>query len=240
MALAFWLISLGCYDYAKERSLTMTTLLQPNLFDHVDGPPGALVVRRVNHETARIPCEQWHYLGTMPGASTDMFGIWENEQFKGVIIFGAPTARRAHESLGLRASGDVLELLRIAMCGHDAPITAAISQAVRLLKHGKPELQLLLSYADPKAGHKGYVYQAGSWVYLGQDSTSVLWNINGKIVHPRTVVATYGTQAIRYIQTNVDAQAHRVYSEAKHKYAFALNRRVRKQLAAMALPYPKG
>ena len=64
----------------------MTALLQPNLFDHVDGPPGALVVRRVNHETARIPCEQWHYIGAMPGSVTDTLRrLGKPGQFQGVI-----------------------------------------------------------------------------------------------------------------------------------------------------------
>ena len=27
------------------------------MFDHVDGPPGDLVVQRVNKETAKMPCE---------------------------------------------------------------------------------------------------------------------------------------------------------------------------------------
>ena len=157
----------------------MTTLLQPNLFDHVDGPPGALVVRRVNHETARIPCEQWHYIGAMPGSVTDTFGVWENQQFQGVLMYGSPTARNAHKGFGLESSGDILELIRIATHGHDAPLTAMISKTVRLLKQSHPELQLLVSYADPRAGHKGYVYQAASWAYLGQQSC------NGILRNPR-------------------------------------------------------
>ena len=45
---------------------------------------------------------------------------------------------------------------------------------------------------------------------------------------------------MEHLRNHVDPNAEHVKMESKHKYAFALNRRTRKQLAAMALPYPKG
>ena len=45
---------------------------------------------------------------------------------------------------------------------------------------------------------------------------------------------------IRFLREHVDPNAQIVDELLKHKYAFGLNRRTRKQLAAMALPYPKG
>ena len=56
---------------------SVMAVAQPMLFDHVDGPTGELVVKRVNYETARVPCEQWHYAGIMPSSFSHTYGIWE-------------------------------------------------------------------------------------------------------------------------------------------------------------------
>ena len=217
----------------------MQTLLQPNLFDHVDGPPGALVVRRVNHETARIPCEQWHYAGRMPGGCVGRYGVWEGSQFKGVVMYGPSANSQAHTPFNVEPS-QILELQRIALRSHVAPVTKLIAATIRLLKEDTEGLRLLISYADPMAGHTGYVYQAASWVYLGKTGNERVFHIHGKPFHSKAVLNKYGTKEMDWLRANVDPSVHKTRLLPKHKYAFGLNRRTRKQLAAMALPYPKG
>ena len=212
---------------------------QPMLFDHVDGPPGELVVKRVNRETTKIPCEQWHYSGCQPSVITDAYGFWEHQEFQGVLIFGVPVSRSIHEEFNVDHE-NVRELLRVALKGHTVPITAALSKAIKDLKANHPNIELLISYADPHVGHTGYLYQAASWVYLGQPRRGEVMIINGKEMHPRSVVATYGTMAMDYLRKNVDPKVQHIVLEPKHKYAFGLNRRQRKLLAGIAQPYPKG
>ena len=219
----------------------MTTTEQINLFDldTVSGPPGELVVKRVNHETARVPCEQWHYLGGMPSTATDIYGIWESGTFKGVIVFGGAVAQKAHWMFGLDPT-EIRELLRIAMRGHDAPITQALSLAIKDLRQTRANLKLLLSYADTGAGHAGYVYQAASWVYLGKNPTKPYYRINGELFHERSAGARFGSHAHGFLRANVDPDFELIPQGDKHKYAFGLTRQVKRQLAAMAQPYPKG
>ena len=218
----------------------MTTLLQPNLFDHVDGPPGALVVQRVNHETIKQPCLRWHYARAVPSNAQHAYGVWETGQFRGVIVFGAPVGRRAHTFVDGLDHGQVKELLRIAMNGHNLPLTQIVSMAVGHLRRDTPDTELLISYADPNAGHHGGIYQAASWVYVGTAGKPKYCIIHGQRMHSRSVVHKYGSWAYDFLRREIDPNAQIVDELLKHKYAFGLNRRTRKQLATMALPYPKG
>ena len=65
--------------------------------------------------------------------------------------------------------GSVWELSRLwAPDGHEKNLlTQAISAALReIVRLEHPDA--LVSYADPKAGHKGGVYKAASWIYHGK------------------------------------------------------------------------
>ena len=73
-----------------------------------------------------------------------------------------------------------------------------------------------------------------------QQGSPNIASFNGKRMHSRSVVAKYGSWAYDFLREHVDPNAQIVDELLKHKYAFGLNRRTRKQLAAMALPYPKG
>lgn len=105
-----------------------------------------------NHYTHLVPSGKSHY-------------VKFNEA---VVIWSIPANCNIAKFL-LGRKGNVWELARLwAPDGH-APnlLTQAISHAVgwiRILE--KPEL--LVSYADPNAGHQGGIYRAASWIYDGQ------------------------------------------------------------------------
>ena len=215
------------------------TLTQPTLFDHVDGPPGELVVKRVNQETALRPCFDWHYAGRIPGGSVGRYGIWENGLFQGVIMFGPSANNNAHKPFGVGIS-ELLELQRIALHEHLAPVSRLISMCVSLLRKDAPQTSILVSYADPAVGHVGYVYQASSWVYLGLTRHERAFHLNGRTYHSKAILNIYGTKELDWLQSNIDPCASKTWLPPKHKYAFGLNRKMRKLLATMAQPYPKG
>ena len=64
----------------------------------------------------------------------------------------------------------VFELTRLwAPDGHDRNLlTQAIASAVAVLKRVEPDVDLVVSYADPSAGHSGFVYRAASWIPAGR------------------------------------------------------------------------
>ena len=103
-----------------------------------------------------------------------------------------------------------------------------------------PGLKLVVSYADSKEGHLGTIYQATNWIYLGPTTQPHL-KIKGRLVHPRTVYEWYGPggQRIGWLRANVDPRAQRVRMPDKHKYVWPFDRTLRRELEAVAKPYPK-
>lgn len=207
--------------------------------DFTDGPTGELIVKRVNSQTARIPCQQWHYLGSMPSASTDCFGVWERGTFQGVLIFGSPVARQASSMFGI-APNQIRELLRIALNGHTSPITQMLKLAIRQLKRETPNVEVLISYADSGAGHLGYVYQAASWVYLGPRDGEPKYVIRGRAMHLRNVNVIYGSRNVDWLRKDIDPDLEIIPQPIKHKYALGLNRKMRRYIESLSQPYPKG
>ena len=81
----------------------------------------------------------------------------------------------------------VWELTRLwAPDGHRPNLlTQAIAHGVREI-HKLRVADALISYADPNVGHKGGVYRAASWVYLGQSEESRAYRgPNGEILSRR-------------------------------------------------------
>jgi len=98
-----------------------------------------------------------------------------------------------------------------------------------MLKKQSPNLRLIASYADPKEGHIGTIYQAMNWVYVGISKPQPAARINGKIIHKRTIHSQFGTLKGQELTKLL----------WKHKYLYPLDRAMRRQIAPLAQPYPK-
>lgn len=62
-----------------------------------------------------------------------------------------------------------------------------ISRAIKLLMKKKPELKLLVSFADQSHGHIGTIYKACGWVLDGQTGHSYHYARNGETMHKKTL-----------------------------------------------------
>jgi len=83
--------------------------------------------------------------------------------------------------------------------------------------------KLILSYADPAAGHVGTIYQATGWLYLGETpGESYVRLADGRLHHPRTVYSTYGSNRISHLRAT-GVPASRVFVGGKHRYVFMLD-----------------
>lgn len=43
-----------------------------------------------------------------------------------------------------------------------------VAQAIKHIRKARPDVELLISYADPSAGHAGIIYKAGNWISDGR------------------------------------------------------------------------
>jgi hypothetical protein len=189
---------------------------------------------------AKFACERWHYTGTLPNAGVKI-GVWEDDQFAGVILFGVGAGRSTDgRRYGLSRAKDVAELVRVALKpGHLHPVSRCVSIAVRMLRKQSPDLRLLISFADTAQGHHGGIYQAGGWLYAGQTDADRVYVVHGRRRHPKSVHSLGWTQSAVWLQANVDPSARMERAPGKHRYLLALDNETRERIAPMALPYPK-
>jgi hypothetical protein len=132
----------------------------------------------------------------MPAGKLVKIGVWEDDKFIGVIIFGRGANNNMPKSLGLKVT-ECCELCRVALDRHETPTTKIISIALKILKKHSPGIKVVFSYADEtNQGHKGIIYKAGNWEYLGEriSKGAAYYIIKGKKVHGRSVRAKWGKE----------------------------------------------
>jgi len=199
-----------------------------------------LVVAPAEHRAAVYAVTRWHYSRRMPSGKLVRAGAWEDGEFIGVVMFGRGAAPALGRAFGCSAT-QVCELVRVALTTHQSPTTQVVARAIAWLRRTNPGLRLIVSFADEGQGHLGTIYQAGNWTYTG--AVDHQWyRVNGRMVHPKTLHSTYGIggQSIPWLREHVDPHAERVPMPPKHRYVMPLDRGMRRVVAGMAVPFPRG
>jgi hypothetical protein len=197
-----------------------------------------LVLGWATPEAVRFACTHFHYSRAVPTPPHVAFGVWEREHFRGVVVFSRGASAAIGSPFGL-TQREICELSRVALAEHDAPVSRIVAIALRLLRAHSPGVRLVVSYADPQAGHVGAVYQAMNWAYLGQTSaTRAYRDPTGRVWHPRMVSAT-GWRKIYGVPRQVvrPDECEPIVQPGKHKYAYPLDPAMRASLDVR--PYPK-
>lgn len=180
------------------------------------------------HEAAKYACMNWHYSKCLPAGKLVKVGAWEDGKFIGVVLFGRGANHNMGKKYGL-GQDECVELVRIALSKHQSPVSKIAAQAMRFLKRQSEGLRLIVSYADPDAGHHGGIYQAGNWVYDGLSSTSIKVWYNGKWSHKKTVDDAGVKQS----------GLSKKVAPGKHRYLMALDDDMRQRIMPLSKPYPK-
>ena len=189
-----------------------------------------------SYEAAKFAVEHWHYSGSMPAGKRVSFGVWEGGDFKGVIVFTRGANNRIGSEYDLEQT-EVCELVRVALRRHEWPVTRMTAIAMKMLSR-EQGIRLLVSYADPKQGHHGGIYQGGNWIYTGTSNAQRERIINGRFMHKRSCTSRFGTASIERLRAmGIDAKP--APKEYKLKYLYPLDDEMRAQIEPLAKPYPK-
>ena len=190
------------------------------------------------HAAAKYACENWHYSGCLPAGKLVKVGAWENGKFIGVVLFGRGANNRMASAYQL-GQDEACELVRIALTKHQSPVSRIAAQAMRFLKRQSEGIRLIVSYADPRQGHHGGIYQAGNWVYQGKSQAQRGLIINGVFTHKRSAHAKYGTASPEKITAMSGKKVEWAPVEWKHRYLMPLDAEMRARILPLAKPYPK-
>ncbi len=178
---------------------------------------------------AKHLCNEWllykHYAKRLPSISY-AFGLF-NEDLIGVMTIGKP----ASNSLCVGVCGEhnskyVYELNRL--CINDNLEKNVLSYFVgSCLK--KLDKLILVSYADTKMNHHGYIYQATNWIYTGKTKE-------------RTDIGSEDNTHSRHYSKNLDYSKNRKFRSSKHRYIYFTGNKKKwiKELKYKIEPYPKG
>jgi hypothetical protein len=190
-----------------------------------------------SHQAAQQAVARWHYTGSLPAAPIRRYAVHEGERFVGVVVFGYGANRNIGRPFGL-GQGEVCELVRVALAPGRRSCTSQIVAACLSRLHAElPTMRLCISYADTAQAHRGVIYQAGNWVYLGPTYPSPLLLVDGRLQHPRSVYQRFGTTSLRRLHDwGVDAQ--RTVGWRKHKYAYPFDAQLRRRLRHLSRPFP--
>lgn len=182
-----------------------------------------------SYQAAKFAVEHWHYSHVVPAGKLVRIGVWEDEQFIGVVIFSRGANNNIGKPYGLKQT-EICELTRVALRNHQAPVSRIVSIAIRMLRNQSPEIKLIVSYADEQQQqHVGSIYQAMNWLYVGSSQAQQEVIYNGVLMHKRTANSLYGT--IKGMDKSAILW--------KHKYLYPLDNAMRQQIEPLRKPYPK-
>lgn len=120
-------------------------------------------------KTAKSIILQNHYAHNLPSGKSYYY-----DYQSAIVVFSIPANKNISFFLLKDKSAIVWELSRLwAPNNHDPNLlTRAISKTSRSLRMLIPNLDAIVSYADPNIGHTGGVYKAASWIFHGQSEES--------------------------------------------------------------------
>lgn len=162
----------------------------------------------------------------MPKSKLVKIGVWEDEIFKGVVIFGVGATRSLVSPYGLKPI-EGCELVRIALKDHSTTVSRITSIALKMLKRANKGLRLVVSFADPNVGHTGQIYKAGNWIYTGKSSGCYFFkDKQGKIWHPRNVSEDLWRSGKQVRPSDCE----KIWMDGKHRFLYPLDEVLRKRL----------
>ena len=180
---------------------------------------------------------RWHYSRSLPAAPIRRYAVREHGRFIGVVVFGYGANPNLGSPFGL-GQGEVCELVRVALSGErHSRTTQIVATCLAELQAELPRLRLCVSYADTGQGHRGTIYQAGNWFYLGTTYPAPVILLEGVPHHPRSVYQRFGTSSLQRLHAQGVAATKR-QGGVKHKYAYPFDAAMRRRLRRLARPFP--
>ena len=138
--------------------------------------------------------EKNHYSHNINGVKVTLcFSIKYDDKLLGAILYGqlSTTAWKKFSD----SENKVLELRRLVIlddAGRNSE-SRSISKSIKWIKENLPEIEVIVSYADPMYGHSGIIYKASNFKYLGLSGKDIGYKDDetGKVYHSRALRTKY-------------------------------------------------
>ena len=192
-----------------------------------------MILKKASKKANKYAIMNYHYSKRLPNIMVS-YSIFNNKkEFCGIIAYGLGASPSIGKSYNL-GQGEILELVRIALNGKQESTSKALSISLKLINKDCPTAKLIVSYADKGQNHKGIIYQATNWFYVGQSKTSGLeYFYKGRWTHSKTI-----SDLVRLKGLNRNSLKNRKTS-GKIKYLYPMTKETRKLCEKIKKPYLK-
>lgn len=202
-----------------------------------------LEVRKIERNDCSEFILEIHYAKRWPSISY-AFGLFDGSELVGIVTYGTPPSSTLRKGLaGEELKDKVLELNRLCLrYNRKNEASFLVGNSLRML----PE-SIVVSFADTEQDHKGFVYQACNFIYLGLSAKRTDWKIRGKEhLHGQTIADEF-----RGVKNRAQAMRDKYGDDfylhprpRKHRYVYivgskSFKRYVRKRIRYKEEDYPK-
>lgn len=233
-------------SYRRKRLLiygSMPLFGQPEV---IGARSGVVRVELISKSNADSIIRGGHYSGSVVWSSNLHFGVFVGGGIIGAMQFG-PAMNPASGARVVEGSSSEtwLELNRLWLMDDkpDNTTSRAISCALRVIRHRKPSVEWVQSFADERCGKLGGVYQACSFLYCGEH-TATFYELDGEWFHKsmlsRPSVDKRGWRSgpkVAWFKQNQERAVPHTFRQ--FRYIKFLRSSARKRLLLPVLPYPK-
>ncbi|MCD4712883.1 MAG: hypothetical protein K8R73_06325 [Clostridiales bacterium] len=186
-------------------------------------------IKEIERSTANDLFRQHHYTGTF-GVSTFSLGLFKDGELIGAISYGPSCAPSMAKSISsLLTNSNYLELQRLFIFDVTEKNTESwfIGQSFKKIRIKYPEVKVIISFADPNAGHQGTIYQATNFLYLGLSTKYrvLVNNDTNEEKHPRSIQRLKKSGSEKY--EDYINNGHYITKEGKHRYLHILDDKIR-------------
>lgn len=180
--------------------------------------------------TVRKFMKKWHYSDYVNIQAKHTFCLYRPGKFGlpdliGVCVYTRPAGPSAGQKYYPKNPDKVLELRRLCLID-DTPKNAEsffVGATLRWLKKNT-DWEFVLSYADENQNHKGVIYRASNFKYLGLTQPGKSLEVDGKLFHIRTLSMLdrpYGVEINKRYKEK-DENVKIIETLAKHIYTYKL------------------
>ncbi len=192
----------------------------------IEFEPRNVHVRLTDLEAAKPFLAANHYAG-FGRPSSLVYGAWLNGALIGAAKFAPPVRQGIAKTVGL-ADGQVLELDRF--CIHPAYhaknfASFFMARAIKMIAADRRKVKKLVSFADPRFGHSGVIYEASNWEHAGTTSRGYYYeDAEGREINKKTLYEFAKTKNMKERQCAEALGYKKVHTPPKIKFVYTIKR----------------
>ncbi len=216
-----------CIHKTTNQSILTPTYRNPDRESHElkDFEFDSVKFKILEHEDGiRDFLNKFHY-GGFGRNSSHVYLFKLNGEIVGVAKFAPPVRQGIAPRFKLN-NDQVMELDRF--CIHPSYhkknfASYAMSKVIKLFKSDYPEVKKLVSFADPRFGHSGTIYQASNWTFDGKTTRSYFYeNDSGQEINKKTLYGYAKKNNMKEAECASKLGYKKVHTPPKHRYFFDL------------------